>query len=964
MAVGTINYPASLDTAVELIQAANNAADTLFAAIGTSNTSLQLLDSTEFADSGIVAIGTELISYTAKSGNLLTGLTRGVEGTVAASHATGATVSQVITAGSHNVLASAILALEAKLGIGTDIAWSKMAPLTVNRLLVSDSGGDVAVSAITHDATNAILGNVGSLDFDTTPSGANQAARIQWNDTDGTLNVGLKGGSIPLHVGLQQFVRIVNKTGGALTKSGFKVIRAGASSGVNRIGGYLAQANTEANSTDILGLVAEDISQNQEGFVASSGEIHNIDTTGSNGETWAEGDVLYLSPTIAGALTNVRPQAPNHLVIIGYVISRNANNGRILVHLQSSWETAELHDVKITGTPTAGSLLIRNATTGVWENARLTAGANVSITNADAAITIAAGAPMVYPGAGVPVSTGSAWGTSKTSPSGDIVGATDSQVLTNKTINGANNTLSNVNLASQVTGTLPVANGGTGATTAAGALSSLGAYPASNPSGYLTGNQVVSLSGDVTGSGATSIAATISNAAVTNAKMANMAASTIKANVTGSSAAPQDASLSSVLDLVGSATQGDLLYRGSSSWTRLPVGTEGQGLLVVGGVPAWNETNGTFRNVLINGDFSICQRSLWSTPFFNQSSSPAFTLNNAYTIDRWYLAMDGNYMADVAQSTADSPVNQLYSCKLTAGTANTTGKKFGIAQVVEARNCVGLIGSTATLSAKIKVSNASRVSDVRMAVIGWSGTADGLLRNFISGGAWQAAGTNPTYGTSWANLNTPANLSATTSWATYSTTVSVPSTVKNLAVFIWSNGSSVLTGDSLFITDVQLQAGKLTPFERVPVDVQQQRCDWYCQALYPSSDYTPSSGTLQAPRRGYPFGSGFWNSRVSSQGVTYVVFEACVMYRNTMRAIPSAKISAGSTFYVFSRTGGATGIGVGVEVESLSRMSTYLTVSVYSIPATNVYANNGAPGILTGNTFPDTPAYILLDAEM
>jgi hypothetical protein len=36
--------------------------------------------------------------------------------------------------------------------------------------------------------------------------------------------------------------------------------------------------------------------------------------------------------------------------------------------------------------------------------------------------------------------------------------------LTNKTINGSNNTLSNVSLTTAVTGTLPVANGGTGAT--------------------------------------------------------------------------------------------------------------------------------------------------------------------------------------------------------------------------------------------------------------------------------------------------------------------------------------------------------------------------------------------------------------------------------------------------------------------------------------------------------------------
>ena len=39
-----------------------------------------------------------------------------------------------------------------------------------------------------------------------------------------------------------------------------------------------------------------------------------------------------------------------------------------------------------------------------------------------------------YPGAGIAVSTGSAWGTSKTSPTGTIVGDTDTQTLTNKRI--------------------------------------------------------------------------------------------------------------------------------------------------------------------------------------------------------------------------------------------------------------------------------------------------------------------------------------------------------------------------------------------------------------------------------------------------------------------------------------------------------------------------------------------------
>ena len=70
---------------------------------------------------------------------------------------------------------------------------------------------------------------------------------------------------------------------------------------------------------------------------------------------------------------------------------------------------------------------------------------------------------------------------------------------------GTNTTWDTISISTaDITGTLPVANGGTGATTAAGALTSLGAYAATNPSGYTTNvGTVTSVGGTGTVSGLT-----------------------------------------------------------------------------------------------------------------------------------------------------------------------------------------------------------------------------------------------------------------------------------------------------------------------------------------------------------------------------------------------------------------------------------------------------------------------------
>jgi hypothetical protein len=238
--------------------------------------------------------------------------------------------------------------------------------LTANKVPYSGASGDVNLGE--HGI------KAGQIDLDTSPTGTATVGTTRWNDTIGSSETTLKGGNVILKNGVDLVARVVNKVtpNTTLTKAAYQAVRVSGAQG-QRLAVALAQANNDNNSADTIGLVIETIDTNQEGFIMTVGQLQNINTTGSlQGETWVDGDVIYLSPTTAGALTNVKPVAPNHIVIIGYVEYAHANNGKLYVKVMNGWELGELHDVDTTESKTtpidADAILLQDsADSSVWK---------------------------------------------------------------------------------------------------------------------------------------------------------------------------------------------------------------------------------------------------------------------------------------------------------------------------------------------------------------------------------------------------------------------------------------------------------------------------------------------------------------------------------------------------------------------------------------------------------------------
>jgi hypothetical protein len=199
---------------------------------------------------------------------------------------------------------------------------------------------------------------------------------MQWDNGEGTVSLGLKGGNVNLEIGQEQVSLCYNGTASTITKG--KVVYINGAQG-QRPSITLASNDTEATSSKTLGIVAEDIASGAEGFVASYGIVRNLDTS-----AFIAGSGLWLGTS--GNMTMTVPVQPLHSVFIGYALSINASSGRVFVRVQNGYELQELHNVLITSVSN-GDLIQYDSATQLWKNVPAsTVAAGSGITEEDSII--------------------------------------------------------------------------------------------------------------------------------------------------------------------------------------------------------------------------------------------------------------------------------------------------------------------------------------------------------------------------------------------------------------------------------------------------------------------------------------------------------------------------------------------------------------------------------------------------
>lgn len=142
---------------------------------------------------------------------------------------------------------------------------------------------------------------------------SNNAGEMNFDSVKSTMNIRNIFSGSSLQVGQEMYIFCVNNNGVTL-EEGDVVQIDGYDSTLDAFQIVKSKADTIENA-EVLGVVTTQMLIGAVGLVTSIGRVNDLDTTG-----FSEGDIIYLSPTVAGTFTATKPSAiPIQVGCIGKV---------------------------------------------------------------------------------------------------------------------------------------------------------------------------------------------------------------------------------------------------------------------------------------------------------------------------------------------------------------------------------------------------------------------------------------------------------------------------------------------------------------------------------------------------------------------------------------------------------------------------------------------------------------------
>lgn len=311
------------------------------------------------------------------------------------------------------------------------------------------------------------------------------AGRMWYNETTGSLNFGMGNGNITQQVGEELFV--YGKASAAITDSPLQIVYHTGTVGASGVVTFAPTIAGITNVNDIIGVATESLALNDFGRITAFGVVRNITTNGTAfGETWADDDVIWYNP-VTGNPTKVEPVAPNIKVQIGTVITAGSGgSGSFQVILRPGSILGGTDSNVQFGTLANNDLIAYDSTLGYWKNIPGSSYGTGTVTSVGLSL------PAIFTVSGSPVTTtGTLTAVLASQTANYFFAAPDGSAgaPTFRAIVAADVPTLNQNTtgtASNVTGIVAVANGGSGQATAQLAMNTFAGAVTSGS--YLRGN--------------------------------------------------------------------------------------------------------------------------------------------------------------------------------------------------------------------------------------------------------------------------------------------------------------------------------------------------------------------------------------------------------------------------------------------------------------------------------------------